>query len=108
MKMLLTILLCLPMIAFAQVDVEASASLLKPVLEILVGFLPENVVAIIILMGSARFIFKPIMELFKVYSQITPGKKDDELYKEVSEGNTYKLIQFIFDYIASIKLPSKK
>ena len=29
-------------------------------------------------------------------------------YDKTEKGNTYKAIQFIFDYVASIKLPEKK
>lgn len=94
--------------AFAQVDIEQGAALLKPVLEVLMTYLPVNVLAIISLIGGFRVIFKPLMTLLQVVTEFTPSKKDDELYKEVSEGNTLKTIRFVLDYIASIKLPAKK
>ena len=95
-------------VAFAQVDHEQAASLLKPVLEVAFGFLPESIVAILVLIGGSRVMFKPIMALLEAISIYTPNKKDDKLYKDAVEGNTYKTIRFIFDYIASIKLPAKK
>lgn len=94
--------------AMAQVDPEQAAALLKPVLEMLMGFLPTNIVAVFALMGGFRAIFKPLMALLEAISIYTPTKKDDELYKSINEGNTYKTIRFLFDYIASIKLPEKK
>lgn len=94
--------------AYAQVDVEQTAGILKPVLEVAFGFLPESVIAILVLIGGFRVMFKPIMALLEAIAIYTPNKKDDKLYKDVVEGNTYKTIRFIFDYIASIKLPTKK
>lgn len=94
--------------AMAQVDPEQAAALLKPVLEVLVTYLPENLVVIMALIGGFRVVFKPLMALLEAISIYTPTKKDDELYKSINEGNTYKTIRFLFDYIASIKLPEKK
>lgn len=94
--------------AMAQVDPEQGAALLKPVLEVLATYLPENVIAIIALIGGFRVVFKPLMALLEAISIYTPTKKDDELYKSINEGNTYKTIRFLFDFIASIKLPEKK
>lgn len=94
--------------AYAQIDPEQGASLLKPVLEMAMAYLPENVIGIIVLVGGFRVVFKPLMSLLEAFALYTPSKKDDELYKELSEGNTYKTIKFLFDFIASIKLPSKK
>lgn len=94
--------------AFAQVDPEQAGALLKPVLDLIMTYLPENVIAVIALIGGFRVIFKPLMALLEAVAIYTPTKKDDKLYESISEGNTYKTIRFIFDYIASIKLPEKK
>jgi uncharacterized membrane protein YqaE (UPF0057 family) len=104
MKILAVVLLLSPLAVFAQVDVEQSAALLKPVLEMLLGFLPESVVAGLALMGAFRAVFKPLMLLLETIAVFTPNKKDDQLFKEVNEGNTYKSVRFFFDYIASIKI----
>jgi len=95
-------------LAFAQVDPEQGAAIAKPVIEMLLGILPAGVVSALVIIGGLRVVFKPLMALFEAISIATPSKKDDELYKKVVEGNTYKTIRFIFDYIASIKLPAKK
>lgn len=95
-------------VAFAQVDHEQAANLARPVLEMIFGFLPPSVVSILILIGGFRVVFKPLMALFEAVAIYTPTKKDDKLYKEISEGNAYKTVRFLFDFIASIKLPSKK
>ena len=109
MKMFLTLTLMLfTGAAFAQVDMEQASSLLKPVLEVLLGFLPESAVAAIVLIGGLRVVFKPLMALLEAVSVYTLSKKDDEIYKNISEGNTYKTFKFVVDYIASIKLPEKK
>ena len=94
--------------AFAQVDVEQAAALLKPVLELAVAYLPENLHAILTLIGGFRLVFKPLMVLFKAIADASGDEKIKGHYEKTASGNTYKTIQFIFDYIASIKLPEKK
>lgn len=92
----------------AQVDPEQAASMFKPVIEFALTYLPESALGIIVLIGGFRVLFKPLMALLEAIAIYTPTKKDDEIYKNISEGNAYKTIRFIFDFIASIKLPQKK
>lgn len=93
---------------FAQVDLESGAELLRPVLEVALSYLPANAVAILLLVGGLRVLFKPVMAALEAIAIYTPTKKDDKLYQELKESKAYKILRFVVDYIASIKLPEKK
>jgi hypothetical protein len=104
----LILLLFMPIMAFAQVDPGQAADVLKPVLEIALAYLPTNVLAALILVGGLRVVFKPLMMFLEALTLYTPSKKDDKLYSDFKNGNVYKWLVFLIDYIASIKLPIKK
>jgi len=109
MKIMITMLFTLMTAsAFgAEVDVESLGPILKPILEVVFGFLPSGVIAAITLIGGLRVLFKPIMALLEAIAIYTPSKKDDEIYKSINEGNAYKSLRFFLDFIASIKIPKK-
>jgi len=109
MKLIMMMLLAftaMPVFA-AEVDLESLGPIIKPVLEMLFGFLPSGVIAVITLIGGMRVLFKPLMVFLEAIALYTPSKKDDEIYKNINEGNTYKTIRIILDFLASIKLPKK-
>lgn len=81
---------------------------LKSVLEVYAVSLPAPLVAIILIIGSLRVVFKPLFALAYAIVSVTPSKKDDEVVKKVEEHKITKAILFALDYIASIKFPPKK
>lgn len=102
------ILMCLSITAYAQVDMEAGAAMLKPVLEILLGYLPANVVAIFALIGGFRSVLKPLMVFLGSVAGASGNKSLQLKYSELEGGNVYKVLVFVFDYLFSLKLPVKK
>ena len=101
-------LLVAPAAMAAEIDLSGLADLLRPVLEIAFAYLPENAIAILLLVGGLRVLFKPVMAALEAIVAYTPSKKDDKLYQDLQESKAYKALRFLVDYIASIKLPQKK
>lgn len=64
--------------------------------------------SLIVIMGTFRMFFKPLMTMLRAWAQATKSTKDDELLNKVEAHPVYKAIMFIVDYIASVKLPSAK
>lgn len=54
--------------------------------------------------GSLRFVFKALHTLV-AYTQ---SKSDDAVLDKVEGSKVYKVIMFLVDYLASIKLPAQK
>lgn len=81
---------------------------LKSVLELYAVSIPAPVIGLILIIGSLRVVFKPLFALAHAVASITPDKKDDEAIKKIEEHKITKAIAFALDYVASIKLPSKK
>jgi len=63
---------------------------------------------ILLVMGSFRLFFKPLMTIFKGVVDLTPSQKDDEFYAKMLEHKAYKTVVFFIDWFASIKLPKKE
>lgn len=85
---------------------EAALAFLKPFLIEYAGKYPV-VFTILLVMASLRVFFKPVMEIFKGIVDLTPSKKDDEFYNKMLEHKAYKVVVFLVDWFASIKLPKK-
>lgn len=64
--------------------------------------------SVLLVIGTMRAIFKPLMALAHAYVGSTSSKKDDEKLQEVEQSKIYKGIAFVLDYFASIKLPGQK
>jgi hypothetical protein len=80
---------------------------LKSVLKVYAAALPDSILAILLIIGSLRVLFKPLFALAYAITSITPDTKDDEAVKKIEEHKITKAIAFALDYIASIKLPKK-
>lgn len=87
---------------------DALMIFLKGIVEQYNNLLPASVIAIILLIGSARILIKPAMALFKAYTEMTATKKDDELYVKVEQSKAMKAVIFALDWIMSIKWPEPK
>lgn len=83
---------------------EAILGLLKPILESMSG---QNgmLLQVLVIMASFRVVFKPLMALASAVVEVTPPKGDDELLAKIKANKYYKMVVFLVDYFASIKLP---
>jgi hypothetical protein len=60
---------------------------------------------IVFFMGAIRLFMKPIMLAIDTYTAKTPTKSDDEFVAKMKDTLVYKVVCFILDWAASIKLP---
>lgn len=87
--------------------------ILNTVIPWLISFVQNNpnvapiFTVIVMIQGVARLILKPIMVGIKAFVAETESKEDDKKLEEVMQTKWYKVIAFIFDYILSLKLPTK-
>jgi hypothetical protein len=63
---------------------------------------------IIVVMGTARLIFKPLMVFLESVVQATPTEKDNLMLESAKASSAYRFISFVIDYVGSIKIPPKK
>jgi hypothetical protein len=84
--------------------------LLAGAVSLLSGFAANHPVVASILMGvgMARAIFKPLFTFLHAIADVTPSPKDNELLVKAENSKVYSIFSFILDYVASIKLPAKK
>lgn len=66
------------------------------------------IVTIFAVMGVMRTLFKPLMTFVHAYVAATPSTKDDLKLEKFKEGKAFKVINFLVDYIFSIKITGKK
>lgn len=60
---------------------------------------------VILVMGTARMIFKPLMVFIQEVVNVTPSTKDNEIFEAIKANPIYKGFAFLLDYVGSIKLP---
>jgi hypothetical protein len=63
--------------------------------------------SIVGVVGTFRFVFKPLMSAVKQIVSDTPSKKDDEFLGKVESNKIYKAFVYVIDWLTSIKLPVK-
>lgn len=63
---------------------------------------------IIMIMVICRIIFKPIFLIIGKYVELTIEEDDNKKFNSFMKSKKYKMIVFIVDMIASIKLPTTK
>jgi hypothetical protein len=61
--------------------------------------------AVLTIVGALRLIMKPLFELLKAITQVTPSPRDNELLAKVMDSKVYKTLSFVLDWIASVKMP---
>ena len=59
----------------------------------------------LVIMASLRIVFKPLMSLIGSIVLVTPSKSDDILLQSIKAHKGYKMVSYLIDYFASIKLP---
>ena len=63
------------------------------------------IATILLVLGVARAIVKPIMSVLQAYVLATPSVKDDETVKKIESSKVYLAIVWLLDYTLSLKLP---
>jgi len=63
---------------------------------------------LISIMIICRVIFKPTFMILGKYVELTVEEKDNKRLAELMDTKTYKMIAFIVDMLASVKLPKAK
>lgn len=65
----------------------------------------QHIVAVIVI---GRLIFKPLFAILGKYVELTVEEDDNKKLKRFMKTKTYKMLAFIVDTTASIKLPKIK
>ena len=86
------------------VSVTDAVSPLQPLLDGLLGKYGW-LTTVILVIGSLRILFKPVMLAIENYVKQTPSATDDDRLAKFEAGPIYKIIAFLLDLGASIKLP---
>jgi hypothetical protein len=77
--------------------------MLEMILELIAKYPMASAVFVVI--GVLRAVFKPVFMLAQAYVDATPSKNDDAILGKVRESKIVKGLEFVLDYLASIKLP---
>jgi hypothetical protein len=60
--------------------------------------------SIIFFMGSLRMVMKPLFTFLRALVNATKTTKDNELLDKAERSKFYKVLRFVLDYVASVKL----
>lgn len=64
-------------------------------------------VSILVTIGALRLTIKPLLSLLHSYTEKTPTKVDDEFLAKIENSKILKVIFYLLDLIASLKIVSK-
>jgi hypothetical protein len=103
----LTSLLAIGMARAAESSFGATPADSNPFQPLLDGLIGKYgwVTTVVLVIGSLRILFKPVMLAIEKYVRDTPSPEDDARIARFEAGPVYKVIGFILDFGASIKLP---
>jgi hypothetical protein len=65
----------------------------------------QHVIAVMVI---CRIVFKPIFSILGKYVELTIEEDDDKKLHKFMRSKTYKMLAFIVDMLASVKLPKIK
>lgn len=65
----------------------------------------QHVVAVMVI---GRIVFKPLFQILGKYVELTVEQDDDKKLHKFMKSKTYKMLAFIVDMAASVKLPKLK
>ncbi len=88
----------------ADAAVATNENPLQPLLDGILGKYGWATTVVLVI-GSLRIVFKPVMLALENYVKQTPGTIDDERLAKFEAGPIYKIIAFLLDLGASVKLP---
>lgn len=63
---------------------------------------------LVMIMGTARIIFKPLFTLIETIISTTPSKEDDKKWEDIKGSKMFAFLMYLVDYVASVKIPTKK
>lgn len=86
---------------------EAISSVWGVLAPIIIGFGESYpiIFTIVFFMGAIRLFMKPIMGAIEIYTAKTPTKSDDEFVAKIKNNIIYKIVSYVLDWAASIKIP---
>lgn len=82
--------------------------LIKPFVESLAGqngTVLQALSYLVLVMGFARLFFKPLVSLVTAFVKATPSPDDDAWWVKVQGKSWFKLLEYLIDYVLSLKLP---
>lgn len=82
---------------------ESILGYLKPLIEAYAGNY-SVAIQIVAIVGTLRLLVKPLMTILEVVVKLTPTKADDKLPEVVKNHKAYKLVVYLLDWFASVKL----
>jgi len=59
----------------------------------------------IVMLGTFRLIFKPIMSALMQIVDVTETKTDNEMLQKILDSKWYKVLSWVLDYAVSLKTP---
>ena len=60
---------------------------------------------VLLIVGGLRVVLKPLMVYLEEHVASTPCPEDDEKLKKIKSSKWYRVLNFVLDYSASVKLP---
>lgn len=117
MKLLYVLFFFIPSLLFAQEALPELAEVPSVLLElngkydsIILHYMAQYPLLgkIVLILGSLRFIFKPINSLVWYIVNLTPGEEDDLVYSKVRSSKAFAIFAFLLDFTASIKAKNPK
>lgn len=105
------LMLFLTMLLFPFIVMAGSIETVWPVMgAFILGYAEQYplIFTIILYMGSARLVMKPLMSLVLVVVDLTPSTSDNEFLEKLKTYWWYKSLVYLLDWSASVKLPVKK
>ena len=64
-------------------------------------------VSILVTIGALRLTIKPLLSLLHTYVDATPTKLDDEVLAKIEGSKVLKIVLYLVDWLASVKVVSK-
>ncbi len=111
MRSFLLLSLCLlPLTAFAaevSPTLQGLLELLSPVLGTFAAKYPWLATALTVML-YARIIVKPVMSALSSIGENLPDGKVRTFLRSMSDHTAYRIVAYLLDWFASIKLPQKK
>jgi len=106
---LLFVVFFLNVLAFASDIIETIDPIWKVIGPLILG-LGERfplILAIVVIMGGARIIFKPLMSAIRAYVEWTPTKSDDIILNKIESSIPFKIFAYLLDWAFSVKIEKK-
>ncbi len=62
---------------------------------------------VLMIMGGLRLVMKPVNTILQTYVKMTPYDSDDKWLTDMEQSKGYKLLIYLLDWTASVKMPEK-